>query len=120
MCISLLDVTSKSFTKLSEAATNMIKTTALLNTAFCIYTFPCAIWHQLHIVGLEGFTMTSSFYHYSVILMFCNCCINPFLYTFEYREFQDAAKKLLCRCKHAQNVNVTNITSVSTSVSSVA
>ena len=115
----LADKNSKSSLKLSEAADNMLKTMALLSTVFCILTTPVTVWYLLYELQVEGFTLDSTFYHFTVIAMYCNCCVNPFLYSFKYREFQETAKILFRRCVGGQNRPDTNTSFVSTSMSSV-
>ena len=36
-------------------------------------------------------------YHTSRILVFANCCANPFIYAFKYKMFQSGLRKLFCR-----------------------
>ena len=111
----LSDRSLRSSVKLGEAAENMLKTTVLLSTAFCILTIPCTIWYLLFELNVKGFSLDSAFYHLSVVAIFCNCCINPLLYTFKYKEFKDAAKMLICKDKGRNDFN---INSISTTVSS--
>ena len=40
------------------------------------------------------------FYHFTVVMVFMNSCINPFIYAAKYREFQTAIKRLLHREVH--------------------
>ena len=95
----------------------MLKTTFLLSTAFCICTIPCTIWYLLFELKVDGFSLTSVFYHLSVVAIFCNCCINPFLYTFKYKEFQQAAKTLVCKSKIERSNNFSaNTSNISNSV----
>ena len=42
------------------------------------------------------FEYTSNFYHFTVIAVFCNCCINPIVYALKYKQFQEHAKKIIC------------------------
>lgn len=106
----------KSSAKLNAAAVNVIKTMALLSTAFCLLSSPNGIWYILYELNVKGVTLDSTLYHITIISVFCNCCINPFLYSFQYKEFQESAKMLICRrCKSDQNRN-TFVSTVSTSV----
>ena len=34
------------------------------------------------------------FYHFTVVLMYINSCINPFIYAAKYREFQQGVRRL--------------------------
>ena len=97
--------------KLNEAAVNVLKTMALLSTAFCMCTVPNGVWYLLYELNVEGATVDSTFYHFTVIAEFCNCCINPFLYSFKYREFQEAAKLLIRKHRYNQGRNDMNMSS---------
>ena len=46
----------------------------------------------------------SGFYHFTVIAVFCNSCVNPFLYVIKYSTFQRAAKVLFC-CRDDTELN---------------
>ena len=40
---------------------------------------------------------TGALYNISVIASFSNCCVNPFIYSFKYTQFQQGLRKLFCR-----------------------
>ena len=51
-------------------------------------------------------------------MLLCNSVVNPFIYTFQYASFKQAAKQLFCKClakdiKSNLNSSVTLSTSVS-------
>ena len=117
--LSFTDKHSKASVRLNEAAENMLKTTFLLSTAFCICTIPCTIWYLLFELNVQGFSLDSNVYHLSVVAIFCNCCINPFLYSLKYREFKYAAKKLICKYEFGQDRHGHSINSTLTSLPSV-
>ena len=60
---------------------------------------------------------TSDFYHFSVILCYVNCCINPFIYAIKYEQFQQAAKRLFCRCWKGNQVTDVSVTEASSRIS---
>ena len=44
---------------------------------------------------------SSNFYHFTVIAVYVNSCLNPIIYGLKYKQFQKASRKLLskyCRC----------------------
>jgi len=43
----------------------------------------------------RGSTTSTWFYHFTVVLVFTNSCINPFIYAAKYREFQRGVKRLI-------------------------
>jgi len=48
----------------------------------------------LSTIGLYTLDFSGWFYHFSVVLVFLNSCINPFIYAAKYREFQKGVKRL--------------------------
>lgn len=83
---------------MSRARRNIIKTLAVVSFCFVV----CWIWNQIFFLmynlGYDA-DFTSTFYHFTVVAVFCNCCINPFIYAAKYEQFQDGLKKLFCRTK---------------------
>jgi len=37
------------------------------------------------------------FYHFTVVLVFANSCVNPFIYAAKYREFQTAVRRMMAK-----------------------
>ena len=61
-----------------------------------------------YIVGLVGFytrnvDVDSWYYHLTVVLMFTNSFINPFIYAAKYREFQQGVRRLASKLNHQQS-----------------
>ena len=83
---------------MTKAKENVFKTLVIVTVVF----FLCWIWNVsfyfLFSVGVRLDT-TAKNYNFSVFMTTINCCINPFWYAAQYREFQIQAKKLLCRPK---------------------
>jgi len=50
----------------------------------------------------------SWFYHFTVVLVFTNSCVNPFIYSAKYREFQDGVRRLMSKLgpSHQQQLQV--------------
>ena len=48
-------------------------------------------------LNFAGYTIDFSgwFYHFTVVLVFTNSCINPFIYAAKYREFQRGVRRLM-------------------------
>ena len=66
---------------------NVVKTLIMVSACF----FVCWVFNQVFYLAFNlGASMdfTSSFYHFTVIAVFCNCCINPIVYLAQYRQFQ--------------------------------
>ena len=43
----------------------------------------------------------STYYKFSIVMVFLNCTVNPFIYLFNYKDFQSALKDLFC-CNRLQ------------------
>ena len=86
--------------KLSAASINVLKTLIFLTFLY----FLCWIWNPsfflLVTLGVP-LSFTSPFYSFSVFMTNINCCVNPFCYALQYREFQMQVKQLLCKHKKA-------------------
>ena len=50
-------------------------------------------------------TLVGWFYHFTVVLVVTNSCINPFIYAAKYREFQNGARRLVtCLARQSQQI----------------
>ena len=80
--------------RMEKAQRNMVKTLILVFSSYVI----CWIWNQIYFTlynfGYHRADLSSNFYHFTVIAVFCNCCMNPFLYMIKYHQFQKAVKQL--------------------------
>ena len=86
-----------------RARRNTLKTLAIVALSFVL----CWSWNQIYYLMMNlGFPpdFTSPFYHFTVVMVFLNCCINPFIYSLKYEPFQVAAKSLFCRRCHRRKV----------------
>ena len=81
---------------MARARSNIIKTLLMVAFSFIF----CWTWNQIFYLMFNlGYPsdFTSNFYHFTVVMVFCNCCINPFIYMAKYEQFQQGAKRLLCK-----------------------
>ena len=53
-----------------------------------------------HVIDFSGWL-----YHLSVVLVFANSCINPFIYAAKYRDFQTAVKRMIDKQVHPQGTS---------------
>ncbi len=83
---------------------NVFKTLALVSLTFIICWAPNTIVFALFVTKLNIKIITTPFYHFTVYLVFINCCLNPFIYAAQYKDFQRQMKKLLCRTTSEDNV----------------
>ena len=51
----------------------------------------------LNLIGVIKMDMSGWYYHFTVVLVLLNSCINPFIYAAKYRDFQTGVKKMLTK-----------------------
>ena len=79
----------------NKASRNVIKTFAIVTTSY----FVCWVPHKVYIL-MYMFGQISTFghvYQATLIMMFLNCCINPFIYVAKYAAFRKGMA-MLFRC----------------------
>ena len=87
------DKTSK---KLKDAEMNLYHTCLLLVLIFVLCWTNNVIVVMLYMLGvLEN--LSGTYYHVTVALVIFNSCLNPFVYAFRYKEFQNRLKEVFCR-----------------------
>ncbi|CAD5111035.1 unnamed protein product [Dimorphilus gyrociliatus] len=72
---------------------NTIKTFMIVAVAFVL----CWSWNEVYFFIFNlGYPLSldSSFYHFTVLMVFLNCCINPVVYMVRYEEFKLSLKRL--------------------------
>ncbi len=110
---------SKSFSDGNQSSTENVRERRMFKAKVNIFTtmvvvclcyFSCWIFNVI-VLSLMAFDIlpasyfTSPLYDISVNLVFLNCCINPFVYTFKYRDFQIAARTLFCKDNEQGNAS---------------
>ena len=104
--------TNQAMGTLTKAKENVFKTLVFVTVVF----FLCWIWnisfYFLFSVGVRLNT-TAPYYNFSVFMTTINCCINPFCYAVQYREFQSQAKKLLCRSGNEPGQRARHLSAIS-------
>lgn len=82
----------------SRAQRNVIKTSILLSLCYVL----CWTWNQvfffLYTCGVTV-DFTGWFYHFTVIAVFSNSCVNPIIYIFKYEEFKVGMRKAFCKAR---------------------
>ena len=80
--------------KMMRAKRNVVKTLIMV----CICFFLCWVWNEFFFLtfnlGIPVATFTGGFYHFTVMAVYVNCCINPFIYSFKYEEFKKRLRLL--------------------------
>ena len=108
--------------RMIRARKNVIKTLALVSFCFVF----CWSWNQIFYTMFNcGYPVNfnSTFYHFTVIMVNCNCCLNPIAYAVKYEQFQDGVKKIFCKScikdNTMDNHTFSNVSTISGSAQSV-
>ena len=83
--------------KMARASRNILKTLIFVCSAFAICWINNQVYFLMFNVGYPA-DFNGPYFHFTVIMVFLNCCINPFIYTLQYHPFQQQAQKLFCCC----------------------
>ena len=90
----LFQMNATTSSSVNAAGRNAVATSLLI----CCGSIVCWSPNQIStIVSYFGHTYvdyTTWFYHFTVVLVFMNSCINPFIYAAKYREFQAGVRSL--------------------------
>ena len=70
---------------------NTIKTLLIVAITFVLFWTPSQINFFLYNLGYPV-DLTADYYHVFTVLGFCNSCANPFIYAFQYEQFQKACR----------------------------
>ena len=80
----------------ARARRNVLKTLVLVVVAYLL----CNSFNEISFLAFNfgaQLDFTSYYYNFTVIAMFANCCINPFLYALQYRPYQIELRKAFCK-----------------------
>ena len=90
--------------RIQRARQNVLKTLAIVTVVLiCCWTSD-QVYFFMYNLGYPV-SFDSWFYHFNVNLVFLNTCINPFVYSFQYKAFKQALVKLVCKHKRIQQHN---------------
>ncbi len=95
--------------KMAKIQQNVIKTMAVVCVAFIL----CWVWNQMFFLLLNlGYHMmfNTPFYPFTVYAANINSIINPFIYIFQYKQFQTAIQVVVLRRKTTEKLNSNNTT----------
>lgn len=83
----------------NKAKRNIFRTLLVVSGAFVLCVSWNQIWFFFFSCKLFGpSAMNTAFYHFTVVALQMNCCVNPFIYTANYREFQKSLRKFFPFC----------------------
>ena len=79
------------------ARQNTLKTFLLVGLCYIICWSSVQIYYLMFNLGYDA-DFNGTFYKVALLTAFGNCTINPFIYLFKYRDYQEALKSCIC-CK---------------------
>ena len=70
-------------------------------TAFTITVcfISCWFWNEIFVLLYHlGYPVQfgGTYFHFSMLAVACNCCINPIVFMLQYKQFKEQAKKIIC------------------------
>lgn len=89
----------KRMERIQQVTRNIVKTLIVVGVAFILcWALNQSLYIAYHTKLISDANFTNKdFYLLSTLFTFAHCCINPFIYTFQYHDFQVALKQLLGR-----------------------
>ncbi len=90
--------------ELLRARKKVIKMLAIVVITFAICWAPNQFLFLSYNLGYN-LDFTSPEYHFSVLIAFCNSCMNPFIYGFQSKSYRKALKLALCGKRFTNNVS---------------
>ena len=82
--------------KFQTARTNTIKTFLLVGICFIICWSNNQIYFLMYTPGFNA-DWNSIYYRFTILMIFLNCTVNPFIYLIKYKDYQVAIREFL-RC----------------------
>ena len=87
--------TTESQSNLSDkfllARQNTIKTFLLVGLCFIICWIQNQVYYLMYNLGYD-IDWNSTYYKYTILIIFLNCTVNPFIYLIKYKDYQKALK----------------------------
>ena len=90
-----LDSGTSGSTKFEIAQRNVIRTLLIVVLFFFLCIGYANIFYLVYTLGYK-IDWNSWYYTFSVVMVFLNCTVNPFIYLFNYKDFQNALTNLFC------------------------
>ena len=80
--------------KFQTARTNTIKTFLLVGICFIICWSNNQMYFLMYTLGYDA-DWNSIYYHFTILMIFLNCTVNPFIYLLKYKDYQVALRECL-------------------------
>ncbi|KAK2145336.1 hypothetical protein LSH36_687g02025 [Paralvinella palmiformis] len=95
--------------RMKRARVNVVKTLVLVSLSFVLCWAPNQIYYTMYNLGF-GTDFNGTFYHFTVIAVFLNCCINPVIYSFQYEQFKVEMFRFCRRSTEVADVSLPEVT----------
>ena len=82
--------------KFQLARKNTIKTFLLVGLCFIICWIQNQVYHFMYVLGYIEIDWDGPYFNYTVLMIFLNCTVNPFIYLVKYDDYQKALKNFFC------------------------
>ena len=89
------------------AKTNTIKTFLLVAICFVVCWSNNQIYYFMYYLGYPA-NWSGIYYQFSILMVFLNCTVNPFIYLIKYKDYQIALKKIYSRLQMESNTSSMN------------
>ena len=91
---SNLQTSDKQTDKFMLARKNTIKTFLLVGLFFIICWSNNEVYYLMYNLGYNA-DWNGNYFQFTVLMVFLNCTVNPFIYLVKYRDYQSALKRLV-------------------------
>ena len=98
--------------KFQLARRNTIKTLLIVGLCFIICWSQNQIIYFMHSCGYEV-NFNTTYFQFTVVMVFLNCIVNPFIYIIKYRDYQEALRYFFQCIKEQEGSNSLNPSTIS-------
>ena len=95
--------------KFQTARTNTIKTFLLVGICFIICWSNNQIYYLMYLLGFDA-DWNGIYYRFTILMIFLNCTVNPFIYLLKYKDYQVALREFLkCGTQKSGDYSESNV-----------
>ena len=102
--VKTADSRSHQVDKFRIARKNTIKTFLLVGLCFIICWSQNQVYYLMYNLGYE-INWDGAYYKYTILMIFLNCTVNPFIYLIKYQDYQKALRKFIFLVKDKPGSN---------------
>ena len=81
--------------KFELARKNAIKTFLLVGLCFILCWIQNQVYYLMYNLGYD-ISLSGPYFNYTILMIFLNCTVNPFIYLIKYDDYQKALKNFMC------------------------